>query len=113
MQVWALGLLKLSVVFFYRRIFCTSKTSRRTTLINIVAGVIVMWTLGFFFAVLFSCRTNWYAHWGSVLDRNSKCVKTKPLLTGYATSDFLMDAFILILPIPMVSGNLSLIGRGD
>lgn len=102
LQVLALGCVKLSFLFFYRRVFTTgtstwfSKTT--TSLIIVVLG----WTIAFFFALLFACKGNWSAWWGSVLDLSTKCVQTLKLELALVTSDFVTDVLIMVLPIPMV-----------
>ena len=105
MQIVALGLVKLSFLFFYRRIFVTgvSKTSKWFS--RVTWGLIILisvWTIGFFFALLFSCKGHWSAFWSSVVDLATQCVKTLNLEMALATTDFATDVIIMILPIPKV-----------
>lgn len=103
MQVLALGCVKLSFLFFYRRVFC----GRTSTVFGKVAmgiiAIVVIWIISFFFALLFACKGNWSAWWGSVLDLSTKCVETLKLELALVTSDFITDVLIMVIPIPMVS----------
>ncbi|TVY47473.1 hypothetical protein LOCC1_G002206 [Lachnellula occidentalis] len=105
MQVVQLGCIKLSFTFFYRRIFCSRTTTSFNLLTWATIGVVVAWTVSFFFALLLACKGysgEWSAWWGSVIDLSTKCVKTEKLETGLVISDFLTDVFILLLPIPKI-----------
>ena len=103
MQVLALGCIKLSFLFFYRRVFVNRSSSwfSKATMAMIV--IIVIWTVSFFFALLLACKGNWSAWWGSVVDLATKCVQTLQLELALVTSDFITDVLIMILPIPMVN----------
>ena len=74
MQVLALGCVKLSFLFFYRRIFVNRSSSWFGKITAALIVIVVMWTVSFFFALLFACKGNWSAWWGSVLDLATKCV---------------------------------------
>ncbi|KAL8724599.1 MAG: hypothetical protein Q9166_007856 [cf. Caloplaca sp. 2 TL-2023] len=72
MQMLALGCVKLSFLFFYRRVFITGVStwfSKATTGLIII---VLVWTVAFFFALLFACKGNWSAWWGSVMDLSTK-----------------------------------------
>ena len=102
-SVLALGLTKLSFLCFYRRIFCKTKRQDFTNIFTaIMIFVTAGWTVSFFFAHLFACGINFSAWWGSPIDLISKCVKTEKLLEALAISDFLTDAIILVIPLPLV-----------
>ena len=92
---------KLSALFFYRRIFCIN--GRRgwfhwTTFTTIVA--VILWLVAFQFLTGFQCGTSLAPYWdGQYL---KYCTISFPFLYGLAISDFLLDVWILVLPIPMV-----------
>ncbi|KAI1107301.1 hypothetical protein F4804DRAFT_297454 [Jackrogersella minutella] len=94
-----LACVKLSALFFYRRIFCAS--GKRTTFgvvtwITIV--IVILWLLVFQFLTGFQCGTHFSALWdGSYVQY---CTISFPFLYGLAISDFLLDIWILLLPIP-------------
>ena len=103
MQVLALCCVKLSFIFFYRRIFCVGgKLQPFNILTTVVNSIIVLWTIGFFVATLFACKGNFAAWWTSQATITSECVKTVKLEYAFAVSDFLIDVIVFSLPIPMV-----------
>ena len=54
------GFIKLSVIFFYRRIFVTNRWSVFDIITKISTVIIVMWTTGFFLANVFGCGMSKY-----------------------------------------------------
>ena len=102
MQICALCCIKLSVLFFYRRIFCIVKTGilHYLTILGIV--LVSAWSVAFFFAFLLECGTSIDAHWGSIIESQSKCNDTFAIELGLAISDFIMDFLLLVLPLPTV-----------
>ena len=95
----ALGSVKLSILFFYRRIFRGGTFDiLNWTLITIV----VVWTLGFLLVQIFDCRTHFYEAWGP-LEEFEKCFNTFTMLLAYSISDVIVDVFIMILPLPLAS----------
>lgn len=109
---------KLSIVFFYRRMLVTRVHRGRdwmsiATWATIV--VIVLWLFVFEFLTGFECGTHLAALWDG--SYNEFCVLSFATLYGLAISDFLLDLWILVLPIPKIlhihaplSKKLSLIG---
>ncbi|KAK6948691.1 hypothetical protein Daesc_010461 [Daldinia eschscholtzii] len=79
-----LACIKLSAVFFYRRIFCTS--GKRTTFGTFLTG--------------FQCGTHFSALWDGSYTKY--CTISFPFLYGLVISDFLLDIWILALPIPNI-----------
>lgn len=102
MQVLALGFIKLSVLFFYRRIFCTIGGGVFDCVNKILLGVTAAWTLTFFFTHLFSCGKEITALWGPLKDTIRFCKNTLSMENGFGISDFVLDFLVLILPIPKV-----------
>jgi hypothetical protein len=102
LQIPALACVKLSFISFYRRIFCTGH-GRIFNIATIVMNVtIIAWTLAFFFALLFACRLKFAAWWTSVEALSTECVNSLDLENAFAISDFIMDLFVYVLPIPVV-----------
>ena len=99
MQVLALGLVKFSVLFFYRRIFCIGNARAFSILTIIMITVVALWTSGFFISWVFICRGDPEAYWISFASEAAHCVDTGMLHNAYAISDFATDALILLLPI--------------
>lgn len=95
----ALGFIKLSVLLFYRRIF----RGRVFDILNwILIALVVLWTLGFFLVQIFDCRTHFSTNWGP-LSELEKCLSSFNQLLAYSISDVIIDVFILVLPVPLVS----------
>ncbi|KAI5863695.1 hypothetical protein GGS23DRAFT_510789 [Durotheca rogersii] len=94
-----LACVKLSALFFYRRIFCA--TEKRTifgTATWVTIAIVILWLLFFQFLTGFQCGTHFSALWdGSYLQY---CTISFPFLYGLVISDFLLDVWILALPIP-------------
>jgi hypothetical protein len=65
-------------------------------------AVVFAWTVGFWFAQVFTCGTHFFAIWGSVQDLVQYCVKTLKKQYALAMSSFIIDAIILIIPLPLV-----------
>ncbi|KAI6085049.1 hypothetical protein F4821DRAFT_241794 [Hypoxylon rubiginosum] len=96
----ALGSIKASFLFMYKRIFSIGKKTRLllTTTIIIVAA----WSVAFCFAELFQCSTKFWANWGSTHDIRTQCVGTTRLLYTVCITDFLLDVVIIAIPIKLV-----------
>ena len=104
LQVLVLGTIKLSVLFFYRRIF------RGKTFDYYSRGMITIvgaWTIAFFFTVLFECGTKFEYLWSTLLNLLTHCTNDLMYLKAYAISDVITDGLILATPIPIVSLHLT------
>ena len=102
MQTLALGSVKLSFIFFYRRIFITGVGRVFRPLTTTIIVIIIAWAVALFFALLVSCRGDFAAWWTSVDDLNTKCIATLELENAFAISDFFTDLIVIILPLPQV-----------
>ena len=112
MQVLELCFVKLSFVFFYRRIFYVGNKFQPFNVVTaLVIMIIILWTFGFFFAVLFACKGNFAAWWTTEATIISACVKTVQLEYAFAVSDFVIDVIVLVLPIPMVRNSVERVDR--
>ena len=102
MHTIALGCIKLSILFFYRRIFCTTKSGIFHYITIFGVSVVSAWSIGFFFALLLICGSSIEAQWGSLMTLSAKCSSSPALKLGVAISDFIIDCVIMVMPIPMV-----------
>lgn len=103
----ALASLKLSVLFFYRRIFVGRVFNIASwTLI----GVVIVWAMTFVIAILSACGTRLMANFGTLGDLKTECVDTFSILIALAASDVTVDLIILAIPLPLVSVPRSRIG---
>ena len=98
----ALGCVKCSIVFFYRRIFCATKYNTFDWATQLLVGTIILWAISFFLANVFQCGTNFAAVWAPLLVFKTECSKTLPLQEGYVISDTVLDTILLVLPLPKV-----------
>lgn len=90
---------KLSILFFYRRIFRGKVFS---AIIWATIMLAVAWGSGYFFTLLFMCTpTSLYVHQGSSTP-GVHCVNRKQVYYSLAMSDFLIDIIILIIPWPFI-----------
>lgn len=102
MQIPCLGLVKLSFMFFYKRIFAKGKDKAFKAVIYMSVGLIIIWIIGFFFGYLFLCKTHQSNYWTSLFNEKKYCNNSTQLHLGYAISDFLFDVAILVFPVPLV-----------
>lgn len=102
MQIPALGLVKLSLLFFYRRIFSIGRGKVFNAITVGMISVITIWTIGFFFGFLFICGSHFTAYWSSLASEKVYCVNTMFLHNWYAISDVITDIIVLIIPLPLV-----------
>lgn len=103
MQVPALASVKLSFLFFYRRIFKTGSGGHFGIISMTLIIIVTCWAISFFFAYLFVCKGHFSAFYDSTQAVEALyCVHTTPLNNGFAISDVITDLMIILLPIPQV-----------
>ena len=105
--VIALGLIKLSVLFFYRRIFCPAREGKFHIITGVTIILTVVWAIGFFFAFMFKCGRHVSSSWGTIKDLTTQCAGFG-LQESFGISDFIFDLIILVMPIPRVQTHGSL-----
>ncbi|CAI6339177.1 unnamed protein product [Periconia digitata] len=104
-SVPTLGLINLSVLTFYRRIFVIDRSNLKDFRNAVYFGMMVaitLWTGGFFLSFMFACKGHFTAWWTSAISLITNCVNTLELVFAYAISDFITDVSIMLLPIPSV-----------
>jgi hypothetical protein len=102
LYLFSLGLTKVSVIFFYLRIF--PQRSFRYISYACIAFITTS-TLAFMFIQLFQCRPiafTWEG-WTSP-NRKDKCLDVNILAYAAAGSSILQDIIVLVLPLPLVFG---------
>ena len=98
-MILALSVIKLSVLFFYRRIFVGKKFKIYWfTLCAIVA----LWCLVFFFAEIFQCSVHPDYWWTSKYTSHKLLFKTGDLELAFAGLDVILDLLILATPLPLI-----------
>ncbi|KAK6614270.1 hypothetical protein H4I96_00591 [Botrytis cinerea] len=104
LQIPALGFVKLSLILFYRRVFTRNAAPRFNVVTWFMIIIIIIWTLSFFFSILFICGTDFSAYWTSTIVEKAHCVDTDMLHNAFAISDVVTDFVIISLPVPMIFG---------
>jgi hypothetical protein len=98
--ILSIGLIKISVILLYRRIFAIKRFFSIYSSILLV--LTATWTLGFLTASIFQCRTHPAAAWTSVKAIRQYCYDTSPATTARALTNVVMDLMIVVSPMPIV-----------
>ncbi|KAL2037574.1 hypothetical protein N7G274_009687 [Stereocaulon virgatum] len=96
----AFGLIKLSILFLWRRIFGHVRAFNIASWIMI--GIIAAWSTAFFFATVFQCGTAWTLNWAPIGLFLTQCSNTLNMLTVFTATDIITDLLIIAMPIPMI-----------
>jgi hypothetical protein len=100
LTVPTIAIIKLSVIFLYRRIFDMSRIFDIYSIVLIT--LVCAWGVGFLFSELFQCGRHITAFWSSAKDIKKYCDDTNGAVVAFCASDLIMDLMILLAPIPMV-----------
>ena len=105
-------LTKLSILYFYHRIF---PVQRFLVICYLIAGVMIAWWLGLVFSIIFSCKPVQF-FWDKTI-HNGHCVNENSLAYGITAANIVTDIVVLVLPIPwlwrlqmQMSRKLAIIG---
>jgi hypothetical protein len=96
----AFGLIKLSFLFLWKRIF--SQAKRFVLMCWVMIGIIIAWAISFFFATVFQCGTQWHKNWAPIAIFLTQCVNTLDLLTVFTVTDIVTDFIIILMPVPLI-----------
>jgi len=99
--ILAYGFIKLSIVFFYKRLFGVDRSIFKL-LTWIMTGFVVAWTVCFLFMFIFGCGTHVSAFWGSRLDLITYCGKGLQYEEGLYISEFVINFLLLVMPLPTI-----------
>lgn len=102
LELLGFGLVKLSVIFFCRRIFCNVFKNKFDIITKVLITLVVVWSVGFTFAMIFECGINFWALFSTAENLVKHCAKTLKLAEAFVISDATTDLMILCLPLPMV-----------
>lgn len=96
------GLVKLSALFFYRRIFCSTGIR---DIFNVISGIliviVVIWTV-IFFVLTFNFCIGHNIEYNFPVGNSAHCKLIYPWFEASTTSDFALDLIILTLPLPKI-----------
>lgn len=101
-QIPALACVKLSFVYFYRRIFCTGVKNTFRHITTAVIVLIILWALAFEFGFLFICKGHFSAFWTSIKTLDAHCHPELKLELGFSSTDFITDLVVILLPLPSI-----------
>lgn len=96
-----MGLVRLSALFFYRRVFVVTRRWDAFGIITTIWIIIVtLWIIGFLLLEIFQCGPNVSEGFSGGA---SKVCLTVVYLEAFVISSFLLDFSVLVLPIPKVT----------
>ena len=98
-MIVGLGLIKSSVMLFYRRIFVGQSFNRYSIF---MCFVILAWCLAFFLSTAFQCGSRVWAWWTSVKTIKTYCDNTADQELVFAVLDVVTDLMVLITPLPLI-----------
>ncbi|KAL4999597.1 hypothetical protein BDV10DRAFT_184229 [Aspergillus recurvatus] len=102
LMIAAYGCIKLSLIFFYRRLLTVIKWSAFDIVCLVHAVLIVMWALALFLLFLFGCKTKIYLHWAPLSEVQRQCGDPLAPEMALVVSDLVTDLMILALPMPII-----------
>ncbi|KAI1452356.1 hypothetical protein F4805DRAFT_472455 [Annulohypoxylon moriforme] len=95
--ITGLWVIKLSVLFFYRRFFsCPSSRIVNDALI----GVTMLWGTAFTLACAFQCTPVAILWSNYEIEYDGFCIKAQPFYLTMAVSDLILDCIIFVVPLP-------------
>ncbi|KAE8163761.1 hypothetical protein BDV40DRAFT_132132 [Aspergillus tamarii] len=109
LMIPANGLIKLSSLFLYRRLFVVSQEKVFGITTWALIGVCTLWTVGFFFATIFGCGRHFTYPWGPLTQIGS--CNTNARLEALMISDLITDILVWVLPVPMIWKTQMKLGR--
>ena len=99
LMVVTFGVVKLSVLLLYRRIFVGPIFKKFSLGVCILVGI---WSLAFFLAYAFECKTHITALWTSTEEIAEYCINTNAIDLGFGISDVLTDILVIAIPLPII-----------
>ncbi|CAD6586381.1 MAG: hypothetical protein ASARMPRED_002520 [Alectoria sarmentosa] len=100
-SVLAYGFIKLSVLFFYRRLFVNGASTTFDIASKVAIGITSIWTLAFFLTQLFSCGRHVDWNWGPLINQ-TRCLNGLAYTDALYVSDSITDLLVICLPIPII-----------
>jgi hypothetical protein len=102
----AFGSVKLSIIYFYRRVFDTGHSNLFNKLTLGMMIFVAIWTIAFFFGFLFDCGVAFWSNWGPLINDYSYCESTFGLTAAFTISDIISDVVIFCMPLGPVSFSI-------
>jgi hypothetical protein len=102
LMIFQLGLTKLSIIFFCRRIFLSSKATAFNAISNVFLVIIACWTIALFLTEMLFCKGDLSYTWEPLQEVQAKCGSPLAPELAFVISDLITDVFILLLPLPVI-----------
>ena len=100
------GFIKISIIAFYRRIFVINKNTVFDIVTKILTVVVFLWTVTFILIDIFACGGHVTANWDSLAEQSKYCDAIGYTSEeGFAVSDLIINVFVIISPLPLVSSS--------
>ncbi|KAM7215551.1 hypothetical protein V8F06_009117 [Rhypophila decipiens] len=93
---------KASILFLYRRIFCSDSLLRNFTLYIVwfLLVIVALFGIGITLAHVFACGTQFHYWWSSAgADLRAHCADTQTLTYAHSVSGFIIDVLLMAIPI--------------
>lgn len=100
--VLAVGFVRLSFLFLYRRLFLVHSRSMFDIVSLILIYVVVAWTTVFLLLLAFYCGVNFPIQDKPSGEIGPNCLNPTLIYLAYTASDFSLDILIWLLPMPIV-----------
>ncbi|KAI9660398.1 MAG: hypothetical protein M1821_009748 [Bathelium mastoideum] len=98
-----LACVKCSIIFFYRRIFCSHNKATIFSFITIITIMIIIgWVIGFEFATIFQCGLKFSSAWYDGLEYEENCPHVDWKNGALGIVDFIIDVWVVLMPIPFI-----------
>lgn len=102
LQFPALTCTKLSLLFFYKRIFCTPWRRLLRAVFSVLIAICILWGLGFLSSMALICGRHVPAFWGPVKELKTHCPGLHDQEIWLVCTDLVIDVLIFLVPIPLV-----------
>lgn len=97
------GFIKISIVYFYRRIFIVNKKSIFNIVTHVFNVILFLWSVTFVLIIIFPCGRHVDVSWGPPDQQLLWCQKIGHTSEeGLTTSDLILDIALLLLPLPCI-----------
>lgn len=105
LEVWSFGTVKLSALFFYRRLFYTrvrpAHHALNYTTWTLIA-IVTAWIITFAIMTFNICGRHNTIEWTVIKGRTAECKLNYPYFRAVSISDFILDVVIISLAFPMI-----------
>ncbi|KAL8832008.1 MAG: hypothetical protein Q9191_000537 [Dirinaria sp. TL-2023a] len=100
-SIFAYGFIKLSVLFFYRRLFADRSSNHFDIISKVAIVIVVAWTLAYGLAEILRCGGHVAAFWGPLIEL-AHCKTAYKFINTLFITDLITDLLVVGLPIPIV-----------